>query len=94
VCGRHGCDLDRLREWPWDGRAASGAVECGWEAVLDRDGGSLYQHYPGFEEMIREALRCLFGDEIEKQIEMGFTKDGSGVGAALSALQTTKHDKS
>ena len=52
---------------------------------MDRDscaGGvdSLYQHYPGFEEILREALRGLLGEKVEKQIEMGLAKDGSGVG--------------
>ena len=44
---------------------------------------SLYQHYPGFEERMREALRFLLGEEVEKQVEMGLAKDGSGVGGAL-----------
>ena len=44
--------------------------------------GSLYQHYPGFEERMREALRMLLGEEVEKRVEMGLAKDGSGVGGA------------
>ena len=43
---------------------------------------SLYQHYPGFEERMREALRILLGEEVEKRVEMGLAKDGSGVGGA------------
>ena len=39
---------------------------------------SLYQHYPGFEERMREALRILLGEEVEKRVEMGLAKDGSG----------------
>jgi hexokinase len=42
----------------------------------------LYQHYPGFEEHMRKALRVLLGEEVEKQVEMGLAKDGSGVGGA------------
>jgi hypothetical protein len=45
---------------------------------------SLYQHYPGFEERMREALRMLLGGEVEKRIEMGLAKDGSGVGGTPS----------
>ena len=41
---------------------------------------SLYQHYPGFEERMREALRILLGEEVEKRVSMGLAKDGSGVG--------------
>jgi len=55
--------------------------------------GSLYQHYPGFEERMREALRVLLGEEVEKRVQMGLAKDGSGVGAALGALQATKNKK-
>jgi hypothetical protein len=44
---------------------------------------SLYQHYPGFEEHMRKALRVLLGEEVEKKVEMGLAKDGSGVGGAL-----------
>lgn len=31
---------------------------------------------------MREALRVLLGKEVEKQVEMGLAKDGSGVGGA------------
>jgi len=40
-----------------------------------------------------DALRVLLGEEFEKQVEMGLAKDGSGVGAALCALQATKNNK-
>jgi hexokinase len=50
--------------------------------LLVLDLRSLYQHYPGFEERMREALRMLLGEEVEKRIEMGLAKDGSGVGGA------------
>jgi Hexokinase len=48
--------------------------------------GSLYQHYPGFEESMREALRILLGEEVEKRVEMGLAKDGSGVGGTFPSL--------
>jgi hexokinase len=44
----------------------------------------LYQHYPGFEELMREALRILLSEEVEKRVEMGLAKDGSGVGGVSS----------
>jgi hexokinase len=46
---------------------------------------SLYQHYPGFEERMREALRLLLGEEVEKLVVMGLAKDGSEVGGAHSS---------
>jgi len=52
--------------------------------------GSLYQHYPDFENRMREALRLLLGEEFVKLVMMGLAKDGSEVGAALGALQATK----
>ena len=33
---------------------------------------------------MREALRILLGEEVEKRVEMGLAKDGSGVGGASS----------
>jgi hexokinase len=54
-----------------------------WLATNDMHGhDSLYQHYPGFEEHMREALRILLGEEVEEQVVMGLAKDGSGVGGA------------
>jgi hexokinase len=52
--------------------------------------GSLAQHYPNFEKMARESLRALVGEQIEKRLDIGLAKDGSGVGAALCALQAIK----
>jgi hexokinase len=50
--------------------------------------GSLVEFYPGFEDLMREALREVpeIGTEGEKKIRIGIAKDGSGVGAALIAL--------
>lgn len=39
---------------------------------------------------MRGALRELIGDEGEKRVKIGLAKDGSGVGAALGALQAAK----
>ncbi|KAI0721984.1 hexokinase-domain-containing protein [Cerioporus squamosus] len=52
--------------------------------------GSLIQHYPNFNARLRDSLRELVGEEVEKKVEIGLAKDGSGVGAALCALQATK----
>ena len=43
-----------------------------------------------FEERMRGALRELIGEEGEKRVKIGLAKDGSGVGAALGALQAAK----
>ncbi|TFK83345.1 hypothetical protein K466DRAFT_665894 [Polyporus arcularius HHB13444] len=52
--------------------------------------GSLIQHYPNFNARLRDSLRELVGAEVETKVEIGLAKDGSGVGAALCALQATK----
>jgi hexokinase len=46
--------------------------------------GSLIQFYPNFEVHLREGLRALVGTEVEKVIEIGMAKDGSGVGGKLT----------
>jgi len=52
--------------------------------------GSLIEHYPNFGRVVRESLRSLVGEEVEKRVEIGLAKDGSGVGAALAALMALK----
>lgn len=45
--------------------------------------GSLVEFYPRFESRIRDALKEMLGSEVEKRIEIGLAKDGSGVGGEL-----------
>lgn len=45
---------------------------------------------PGFEGRVREALKVLLGEKGESRMRIGLAKDGSGVGAALTALQAKK----
>jgi len=52
--------------------------------------GSLVEHYPNFETTLRTSLRMLVGSAVEQKVEIGLAKDGSGVGAALCALQALK----
>jgi hexokinase len=39
---------------------------------------------------VHEALRLVLGDADDKKITIGLAKDGSGVGAALTALTAKK----
>lgn len=41
---------------------------------------SLIQFYPNFEVKLRESLCALVGEDVEKRVEIGLAKDGSGVG--------------
>ncbi|KAG9317153.1 hexokinase [Chiua virens] len=54
--------------------------------------GSLVEHYPRFQSMMRESLRALVGSEIESRVDIGLAKDGSGAGAALCALVAQKQN--
>lgn len=57
-----------------------GQVEVGCD-------GSVVEHYPGFRSMMRHALAMSpIGPEGERDVHICIAKDGSGVGAALCAL--------
>ncbi|CDH49344.1 probable glucokinase [Lichtheimia corymbifera JMRC:FSU:9682] len=49
--------------------------------------GSLFEFYPSFEDRIYEALTKLLPEykDVRKTVRLGLAKDGSGVGAALTA---------
>ena len=48
--------------------------------MLKGDGHSLIQFYPNFQARLRDSLRDLVGEEVEKKVDIGLAKDGSGVG--------------
>lgn len=50
--------------------------------------GSVTEHYPGYENLMRDALRAIpqIGDVLESRISIGQAKDGSSVGAAIVTL--------
>ena len=48
--------------------------------MLKCDGHSLIQFYPNFQARLRDSLRDLVGEEVEKKVDIGLAKDGSGVG--------------
>ncbi|ORX39921.1 putative hexokinase [Kockovaella imperatae] len=52
--------------------------------------GSVAEFLPNFETRVRDALRLILGESGEKRISLGLAKDGSGIGAALTALQAKK----
>ena len=43
----------------------------------------MIQHYPRFEQYLRESARSLVGKDVEERIDIGLAKDGSGVGGAF-----------
>lgn len=52
--------------------------------------GSLAEFLPHFLDRVQESLHIVLGEEGGKRIKIGLAKDGSGVGAALAALQAKK----
>lgn len=62
----------------------------GKRTVVAMDGG-LYEHYPQYRSYLQEAVEELLGSEISKNIVIGHTKDGSGIGAALLAATNSKY---
>ncbi|BFZ58505.1 glucokinase [Savitreella phatthalungensis] len=63
---------------------STGGLERKYNIGVD---GSVVEYYPGFQEMMREALVEILGDKAHNFV-IGVAKDGSGVGAALVALAT------
>ena len=85
------CEVVGTRAAHLAGAAIAGIVrhcqispEEGTDVGID---GSLYEFYPSFEERIYEALAILLPDHknVRKTVRLGLAKDGSGVGAALTA---------
>jgi len=58
--------------------------------------GSLVEHYPGFRDLITDALEVTegIGKEGAARINIGLTQDGSGVGAALIAQVAARMEHS
>ncbi|KAI8984577.1 hypothetical protein BDF20DRAFT_860667 [Mycotypha africana] len=57
--------------------------------------GSLYEFYPSFEARMYEALKEMHPEinDIEKTIRLGLARDGSGVGAALTACVAARMEQ-
>lgn len=57
--------------------------------------GSLYEFYPSFESRMYEALTEMLPEitDIRKTVRLGLARDGSGVGAALTACVAARMEK-
>ncbi|EIE76810.1 hypothetical protein G6F46_006029 [Rhizopus delemar] len=57
--------------------------------------GSLYEFYPSFEERLYEALQEMMPEveNIHEKIRLGLARDGSGVGAALTACVAARMEE-
>ncbi|KAI9005848.1 hexokinase-domain-containing protein [Phycomyces nitens] len=47
--------------------------------------GSIYEHYPSFPERVNKGIREIYGANVDR-INIGVTRDGNGIGAALAAM--------
>ncbi|OCF36661.1 hexokinase [Kwoniella heveanensis CBS 569] len=68
-------------------KVPEGEEDKGVDVGID---GSVAEFLPRFSERVSEALAEILGEDGSKRIRMGLAKDGSGVGAALTALQAKK----
>ncbi|KAG0347401.1 glucokinase [Podila humilis] len=73
-----------------DSHVLSGAVDEENDVINVGIDGSVFEHYPYFEDRMIEGLEELLGPNARRIIRMGVARDGSGVGAALAALIATK----
>lgn len=55
--------------------------------------GTVFEHYPHFKDRMLDAMRDILGASAVSHMDVGIAKDGSGVGAALCALQAKKQEE-
>ena len=86
------------------GRRAARLAACGMGGVMTQDDkigqeciiaidGSLFEFYPNFEGLLREALGELFGEEAASKVRFALARDGSGLGAAIIAMVAHKQQQ-
>lgn len=76
--------------------AASVAAVVSHCDLLKRDSstaavdGSVFAFYPNFSQNMVQALKELFGEDVDKKIKFSRSDNGSGLGAAVIAMQVSK----
>nr|ODN77343.1 hexokinase [Cryptococcus depauperatus CBS 7841] len=87
ACKLSACAIAAVVQHTGNDKAPDRSVDKGVDVGMD---GSVVEFLPRFNERVRTALEVLLGVEGAARIRMGLAKDGSGVGAALTALQAKK----
>ncbi|WVO12864.1 hypothetical protein L204_100472 [Cryptococcus depauperatus] len=87
ACKLSACAIAAVVQHTGNDKAPDRSVDKGVDIGMD---GSVVEFLPRFNERVRTALEVLLGVEGAARIRMGLAKDGSGVGAALTALQAKK----
>ncbi|ORX94914.1 hypothetical protein K493DRAFT_220417 [Basidiobolus meristosporus CBS 931.73] len=54
--------------------------------------GTVFQFLPGFKGLLSKVLEQLLGTDVASRVKIVLAKDGSGVGAALTAMMAIKRD--
>ncbi|KAG1469301.1 hypothetical protein G6F56_003329 [Rhizopus delemar] len=54
--------------------------------------GSVYEHFPNFPRRVNDVFKRLYGDRVA-HINIGITRDGHGIGAALAAMIAITQEK-
>ncbi|KAI9472254.1 MAG: hypothetical protein EXX96DRAFT_583422 [Benjaminiella poitrasii] len=58
------------------------ALETGLTISME---GTVYEHFPNFPRRVNDALKSFYGERVD-HINVGVTRDGNGIGAALAAM--------
>ncbi|RXK39485.1 hexokinase [Tremella mesenterica] len=87
ACSLAACAIAAVIQHTGNDIPPEGEQDTGVDVGVD---GSVAEFLPNFESRVRKALRVLLGEAGEARVRIGMAKDGSGVGAALSALQAKK----
>ncbi|KAI7877075.1 hexokinase-domain-containing protein [Mucor mucedo] len=81
------------------GKRAARLIAAGMSAIISKRNalevglsisveGTIYEFYPNFPDRVNTALQELYGENFER-INIGITRDGNGIGAALAAMIAT-----
>ncbi|WWD15973.1 hypothetical protein CI109_100397 [Kwoniella shandongensis] len=87
ACKLAGCAIAAVILHTGNDKVPEGEEDKGVDVGID---GSVAEFLPRFFDRVEEALVVVLGKEGSSRVKMGLAKDGSGVGAALTALQAKK----
>jgi hexokinase len=84
------------------GRRAARLASCCMTGVMMKTGkigescvfaidGSLYEFYPDFEKNMSEAMADVVGEQARSKVTFDLARDGSGLGAAIIAMVSSKN---
>lgn len=87
ACKLAACAIAAIVLHTGNDKAPEGENDKGVDVGVD---GSVAQFLPMFNERVMAGLKAILGEKGAARVNIGLAKDGSGVGAALTALQAKK----